>query len=451
MKIVIIGLGTIGEDVLKTLSNNKHTISIIDEDSILIERMIEKYDVQGVVGNGASIDIQREAGVKNANVVIALTKDDELNIFACLVAKKLGAKSTVARVRNPEYRQQIVDMKDELGISMIINPELDTAYEIFNLIRLPEIAEIERFANGKVLLVKVEVGKDSVLVGESLISISKKINTRVLICAVQRGDDVIIPSGRFTVQEGDKICFTANARELREFLTEANIIKSPLKNIMIIGGNRIAYYLAKLLSQKKYTVKLMEENKELAEKFADELSRVTVITGSGTQHDVLIEEGIESMDSLVALTDIDEENMIVSMFANSVGVKKTITQIQNENLTNMLSKLNIQNNISPKEVVSERVTSYIRALNNSRGSNVASLYYLVNGRVEAVEFVAKKQSKFYDRPLRELTMKDNCLIGCIIRDDSVIIPNGDTEIHIGDSVIVVTTRKELNDLVDVFV
>ena len=295
------------------------------------------------------------------------------------------------------------------------------------------------------------VDKDSSLVGETLISISKKINTRVLICAVQRDDDVIIPSGRFKIQEGDKICFTANAKELREFLTEANIIKSPLKNIMIIGGNRIAYYLAKLLSKKKYTIKLMEENKERAEKFADELSRVTVITGSGTQHDVLIEEGIESMDSLVALTDIDEENMIVSMFAHSVGVKKTITQIQNENLTSMLSKLNIQNNISPKEVVSERVTSYIRALNNSRGSNVASLYYLVNGRVEAVEFVAKKQSKFYDRPLRELTMKDNCLIGCIIRDDSVIIPNGDTEIHIGDSVIVVTTRKELNDLVDVFV
>jgi trk system potassium uptake protein TrkA len=406
--------------------------------------------VQGVVGNGASIDIQVEAGMKNADVAIALTKSDELNVFACMVAKKLGVKNTVARVRNPDYRQQIIEMKNELGISMIVNPEQDTAMEIFNLINLPAIVEVERFANGKVLLVEVAVEQDCALVGKTLIEIGQKISPRVLICAIQRGEEVVIPSGRFKIQEGDKICFTANARELRDFLSEAHIIKSPLKNIMIIGGSRIAYYLANQLSQKRYNVKLLEKDMSTAEELADKLPKVTVVNGSGTQHDILLEEGIEAMDAFVALTDIDEENIITSMFANSTGVKKTITQIQNDDLYSMLTQLGIKNTVSAKDIVADRVTSYIRALANSRGSNVLTLYRLVNDRVEAMEFAAKTQEKLYGKPLRELKIKKDCLVACIIRHGQVIIPDGNTSIHLGDSVIVVTTHKNFDDLTDIF-
>lgn len=449
MNIVIIGLGTIGRTILSNLSGEGHTITIIDENKDKIEALIEKYDVQGVVGNGASIEIQREAGADTADVTIALTESDELNVFACLVSKKLGVQNTIARVRNPDYRGQIIEMKNELGISMIVNPELDTASEIFNQISLPEIANVEYFAKGRVLLVEIVAEKGCALINETLISLGKKLDTKVLICAVQRGDEVIIPSGNFKIMEGDRIHLTSDAKELRDLLSEINIVKLRLKNIMIVGGGNIGYYLADELSKKKYNVKLIESDKAAAEELAETLSNVTVINGNGTKHDLLIEEGIEAMDAFIALTDIDEENMIVSLFANKMNVRKTITQIKNNELYGMLSELGIENTVSPRDIVANRIVGYIRALENSVGSNVHTLYRLVNNRVEALEFLAKREEKIYNKPLRELKIKDNCLIACIIRGAKVIIPNGDTSIHLGDSVIVVTTHKNFDDLTDI--
>ena len=450
MKITIIGLGTIGKTILKNLSRKGHNITIIDEDKDKIESLIEKYDVSGIVGNGACVDIQKEAGVNDADLAIVLTNSDELNVFACLVAKKIGVKNTIARVRNPDYRKQIMDMKDELGISMIVNPEQDTATEIFNLINLPSIAQVERFAKGRVLLVEIVAEKGCSLIGETLITLGKKLKTKVLICAVQRGQTVTIPSGNFVIEEGDRIHLTSDSKSLRDFLAEVNLVKSPLKNIMIVGGSKIGYYLAGELSKKKYKIKLIESNRTVAEELADELPRVTVIHGNGTQHDLLIEEGIEAMDAFVALTDIDEENMVVSMFANKMKVKKTITQIKNDDLYGMLDELGINNNVSPKEIVSNRIISYIRALANTRGSNVLTLYRLVNDQVEALEFYAKKPERIYNTPLKELRIKENCLIACIIRENEVIIPNGNDCIRLGDSVIVVTTHKNFDDLTDIF-
>lgn len=449
LKIVIMGLGTIGKTILKSLSGEGHTITIIDEDRNRIENLIEKYDVLGVVGNGAGMDIQNEAGVADADLVIALTRSDELNIFACLVAKKVGAKNTIARVRNPDYRKQIAEMKDDLGISMVVNPERETANEIFNIINLPSVAQIEHFAEGKVSLVEVVAEKGCSLIGETLISLGKKLTTKVLICAVQRGDEVIIPSGHFTIQEGDRIHFTSNAKMLGDFLSEVKLVKSPLKNIMIVGGGRIGFYLADSLANKKYNVKLIENNPGHAEELAEAMPRVTVICGNGTQHDLLIEEGIQAMDAFVALTDIDEENMIVSMFANKKNVRKTITQIKSDDLYGMLDELGINNNVSPTQVVASMIISYIRALANTVGSNVLTLYRLVNNQVEALEFSAKKKERFYNKPLKELRLKKNCLIGCIIRKNEVIIPNGDSEIQLGDNVVVVTTHKNFGDLTDV--
>ena len=253
MKIVIIGLGTIGKTILKSLAGEDgHTITIIDVDKDKVEALIERYDVLGVVGNGACVDIQREAKMRGADLAIVMTDSDELNVFACLVAKQLGVKNTIARVRNPAYRKQIMDMKDELGISLIVNPERDTATEIFNLINLPSIAQIEHFANGRVLLVEIVAEKGCALIGESLISLGKKLTTKVLICAVQRGQEVIIPTGNFTIEEGDRIHLISDAKSLRDFLAEINLIRSPLKNIMIVGGGKIGYYLADELSKKKY-------------------------------------------------------------------------------------------------------------------------------------------------------------------------------------------------------
>ena len=449
MRIIIIGLGTIGKTILKNLSHKGHNITIIDEDKDKIENLIGKYDVSGVVGNGACIDIQREAGIKDADLAIALTNSDELNVFACLVAKKIGVKNTIARVRNPDYRKQIMEMKDELGISMIVNPEQDTATEIFNLINLPSIAQVEHFAKGRVLLVEIVVENGCALVGETLITLGKKLKTKVLICAVERGHTVTIPTGNFVIKEGDRIHLTSDAKSLRDFLAEVNLVRSPLKNIMIVGGSRIAYYLADELSKKKYIIKLIESNREIAEELADELPRVTVIHGNGTQHDLLLEEGIEAMDAFVALTEIDEENMVVSMFANKMKVKKTITKIKSDDLYGMLDELGIKNNVSPKDIVANRIISYIRALANTRGSNVLTLYRLVNDQVEALEFYAKKPERIYDKPLKELKLKENCLVACIIRDNEVIIPNGNDCIKLGDNVIVVTTHKNFDDLTDI--
>lgn len=451
MKIVIIGLGTIGKTILKNLVKEDHTITIIDEDKDKVESLIEKYDVFGVVGNGASMDIQKEAGVRGADLAIVLTESDELNIFACLVAKKLGVKNTITRVRNPDYSKQIMAMKDELGISMIVNPERDTANEIFNLINLPSIGQVDHFGNGRALLFEIVAEKGCSLVGQTLISIGKTLSTRVLICAVQRGQEVIIPTGNFLIQEGDRIHLTADAKSLRDFISEINLMRSPLKNIMIVGGNKIGYYLSDELSKKKYKIKLIESNRNTCEELAESLPKVTIIHGNGTQHDLLLEEGIEAMDAFVALTNTDEENMVVTMFANKLNVRKTITQIKSDDLYGMLDELGINNIVSPKNIVSDSIISYIRAIANKRGSNVLTLYRLVNDQVEALEFLAKrKQDKIYDKPLKELKIKKDCLIACIIRQNEVVIPDGNSSIKIGDNVIVVTTHKNFDDLTDIF-
>lgn len=450
MKIVIIGLGTIGKTVLKSLSGMGHTITIIDDDREKVEMLIEKYDVFGVVGNGACLDIQREANMGDADLAIVLTNSDELNVFTCLVAKNMGVKNTIARVRNPDYREQIIEMKEQLGLSMIVNPEKETAEEIFNLINLPSVSQMEHFAKGKVLLAEIIAEKDCALIGETLISLGKKLKNKVLVCAVQRGDEVFIPSGNFMFYVGDRVYFTSDASSLHDFLAEINLDKSPLKSIMIVGGDRIGYYLAEMLSQKKLSIKLIEDDRDRAEELADALPRVTVIHGNGTQHDLLVEEGIQAVDAFVALTNIDEENMIVSMFANKMGVEKSITRIKSDNLFNMLGELGIENTVSPKRIVADRIISYIRALSNDKGSNVLTLYRLVNDSVEALEFATRGEEEFYNKPLKTLKTKENCLIAAIIRDSQVIIPDGNTCILQGDNVIVVTTHKNFDDLTDIF-
>ena len=450
MNIVLIGCGTIGRTILDELSKEGHTITIIDEDKEKIAKLIEKYDVSGVAGNGASLDILQAAGVKNADLVIATTTSDEVNILACLVAEKIGAKHTISRVRSPDYYKQGTILRDELGVDMIVNPEHETAIEIANMINLPSVSKIERFANGKVTVVEIYVDKGSPLIGESLISIRKKLKTTVLICAVQRGQEVIIPSGKFVIKEGDTINVAADSASLNSFISELNLIKSPLKNILVVGGNKTSYYLGKEISTKRHNVKIIVKEKDIAEEMAELLPKASVIHDDGTDHDVLLEEGIESMDAFISLTDLDEENIIVSMYAKKLNVRKAIAKVKREDLTDIVRDLGVINTVSPKHVVASKVISYVRALSNRRGSNVITLYRLVHDNVEAIEFIAKKEEDIYNIPLRDLNMVDNTLVACIIRNNKVIIPDGNECIKLNDGVVVVTTHKEFEDLTDAF-
>ena len=360
--------------IIEHVSKEGHSLVIVDNNREKVEELIERYDVMGVVGNGASLDIQEEAGVKSADLVIAVTPEDEINILASMVAKKLGASSTIARVRNPEYLRQTKLMQEELGLSMVVNPEQETADEIINMVNLPSLLKLEPFAKGKVNLVEILVEENNPLIGETLITMSKKIKTKVLICAIQRASHVIIPNGNFKIEQGDRLSITANASSLVTFLKELNLIKSPLKNIMIIGGGKISYYLAKELSNKKYHIKLIEMNKNRAEEMAEALPKVDVICGDGTDHDLLIEEGIEASDACIALTNVDEENIIVSMYATRLKIKKVIAKIKRNSFLTMVNDLGIASIVSPKDIVASKIISYIRALSNKRGSNVLTLY-----------------------------------------------------------------------------
>ena len=390
MKIVVIGCGTIGKTVIKHVSKEGHSIIAIDDDKKVIEELIEKFDILGIVGNGASLDIQEEARTKDADLVVAVTSSDETNILACLVAKRLGAKSTIARVRNPEYLRQTEIMKEDLGLTMIVNPEQETADEIVNLIDLPSLLKVEHFARGKVMLVEILVEENSKLIDETLITLAKKINTKFLICAVQRGNEVIIPNGNFKFEKGDRISVTADTQLIAELLKEMNLISEPLKNILIIGGGKIAYYLAKTLISKKYKVKLIENNEERAVELAESLPKATIICGDGTDHDLLVEEGIETTDSCIALTNIDEENIIISMYAKKLKLPKVIAKIKRSSFFGMLNDLGIVNAVSPQDIVASKIVSYIRAISNKKGSNVLTLYKLVNNQDEPLQVHARK-------------------------------------------------------------
>lgn len=450
MKIIVIGCGTIGKTIIKNVSKEGHKIVIIDTNKYDVEELIERYDVMGIVGNGASLDIQREAGVKGADLVVAVTPQDEINILACLVSKKLGAKSTVARVRNPEYRRQSILMQEELGLSMIVNPEEETAKEIADMINLPSLLKMETFAKGAVNLIEIKLEENNPLVGETLISMSKKLKSKVLICAVERKDEVIIPSGNFKLEIGDRINVTADSQSIVNFLKELSLITTPLKNIMIIGGGRISYYLAKGLDARKHKIKIFEYNREKAHYLAENLPRVTVLCSDGTEQDTLLEEGIEVTDACISLTGVDEENIILSMYAKKIGVPKVITKLNRDGLYGMTGELGLEGIVSPKDIVANKIISYIRSITNVRGSNVISLSRLVNNQVEALEFNVKKNSKILNTPLKDLIIKKNCLIASIIRDEQVIIPKGDDCIMLGDHVVVVTTHRNFDDLKDAF-
>lgn len=450
MKVIVIGDGKVGRTIVGHICNEGHEVVVVDKNPSNVDEIVSLYDVMGLCGNGASYDVLKDSGADKADLLIAVTSSDETNILACLIAQKLGTKSTIARVRNVEYSNQTNIFRTDLGIKMTINPEKESANEILKIINFPEAIKVDSFANGKVDLVEKYIPEDSPLVGQSLASLYQKYQIKVLVCAVSRNDEVFIPSGNFTFEARDRVHITANSNaSLREFFSKTGLLESKIKRIMIIGGSKIAIYLANDLIKARYDVKIIEKNYDKCVELSNQLPKATIIHGDGADQALLAEEGFKDTDAVICLTNSDEENIVVSMYAFKEEIQKIITKINKASLVNIMESISMASIISPKDITSSQIVSYIRAANNARGNNVVTLSKLVNNRVEALEFVAKADNKLLNIPLKELKLKKNILIAAIIRSDETIIPNGNDQINENDNVIVVSTNQYLDDLSDI--
>lgn len=449
MRIIIVGLGKLGTTLAEQISGEDHDVTVIDTHAKLIEETVNRFDVFGVVGSGADCEIQKEAGVDKCDIFISVTQADELNILACMISKKLGARHTIARVRNPEYSRQFSFMRHELGISMLVNPEYDAAFEISRIIQFPSAMKVERFAKGRVDLAEIALREGNPLCGQQIRDVSSKFRSDVLICAVIRGEQVMIPSGDFRLERGDRITLAASHNELSAFFKTLGILKKRVKSVMIIGGGKIAYYLAKRMGEIGVSVKIIDINVERCRELAGLLPKATVIHADASDSDVLTEEGIDNMDACVTLTGIDEENIIISMFAAGSRVEKVITKVNRPSLVKMMSALGQESIVSPRYIAMGNILSYLRARSNSAGSSVRTMYKIADNMVEAIEFYAAENFGAFGVPLKKLHLKPGILIGCIIRSNKVIFPHGDNTIELHDSVIVITTNQALLDLRDI--
>ncbi len=450
MYIIIVGLGKLGSTLTKQLSTEGHDIVVVDPDNSVVSSTVDAYDVMGICGNGATYEVLKEAGAAKAKLIIAATGSDELNILCCLFAKHMGTENTIARVRNPDYAGQSQFLRNDLGISMTVNPEYETANEISRIIRFPSAANLDSFAGGRVEIARVRIHSDNPLCDMPIHEMRKKAKAKVIICAVQRNESVFIPSGDFVLHCDDVISITGTRAELSSFMKQTGVYKQKIKNVMIVGGGRIAYYLAKLLSDTGRNIKLIELKDERCRHMSDMLDDVTVIHGDGTDQDILEEQCIDGQDALIALTGIDEENIIVSMYAESKGVNKVITKV-NRHSYSILNDIGLETVVSPQIVAGNLVTRYVRALHNSAGnSQIQTLYKLVGGKVEAAEFIVPEDAGYLNIPFKELELMPNLLIGCIIRNGKIIFPGGDDVMKANDSVIVVTAGRIIEDLHDIF-
>ncbi|WP_304509566.1 Trk system potassium transporter TrkA [Anaerotignum sp.] len=447
MKIVIVGDGKVGSTIANQLSLEGHDVIVIDRNPSVLTNAGNTMDIFCIEGNGATAYVLRDAGVKNADILIAVTSADEVNMLCCLLGKKLGAKNTIARVRNPEYFAQMNLIKDELGLSMAVNPELAAATEISRLLRFPSAIKIEPFARGRVELVELKIPAHSPLNGMPLWAIYKEFQVKILICAVQREDEVVIPSGDFVLKSGDKINITASHLEIARFFRAIGIFRSSVKSVMIIGGGRIAYYLAKELNAIHVKVKIIERDLKRCEYLCEVLPDSVIIHGDGTDKELLHEEGLEKTDAFVTLTGMDEENIITALYAKEKKVSKVIAKINKISFHEILDNLNIDSFISPKTIAAQNIVRYVRAMKNSeRSNNVVTLHTLINDQVEAVEFQVKEDSPIVGIPLKDYNRKDGLIVAAIIRGTQIIIPSGKDAIEKGDNVVIVTTKKHLTDI-----
>lgn len=449
MKIIIVGDGKVGYALSDNLSREGHDVTIIDSNDDVLKKSVESLDVFTIRGNGASMSVLREAGADEADLVIAATSTDEVNMLCCLFAKRLGAKHTIARLRNPDYDEQMMTMKEEMGLTMTINPEQTTAKEILRLISFPSAANIGTFAEGRVSVVEYKVPPDSPMAGLTIADMQSKYASDVLICAVNREGKVYIPNGSFVIQEDDYIHIAGTHASISAFLRHYGQYEKKIRSVMLVGGGLIAFYLSKMLTDSGYSVKIIEKKVEKCEELCETLPQALVIHGDGTDQELLDSEQVAHMGAFVALTDMDEENLIMSMYAAYKGVPKVIAKINRTGYTDVIKKSGIHSVISPKNITANHIVRFVRRMGNQKGSYIKTLYRIVE-QVEVVEFVASKSTRYLGVPLAELPLKKNLLITAIVRGDELIIPKGMNKILEGDRVIVITTMKQLEDLNEIF-
>lgn len=452
MKIIIVGVGKVGLALTKHLSR-ENKVTIIDQNPQLVDNIINIYDVMGVCGNGASYDVQKEAEADKADLLIATASSDEINILTCLVAKKLGIPHTIARIRNPEYEKQLRFMREELGLSMSINPEKATAREIARVLRFPAAMKLESFSKGRLELVEYRLPENSALHGMQFSDLYRNIRVRVLICAVSRRDETYIPSGDFVLQAGDKIYLTAAPHELEHFFRHLGVFRGRASSVMIVGASKLCYYLASQLIDMGMSVKIVDQNRQRCVDIEERLPKALVIVGDGTDSELLQEEGIGQIDAFVAITGLDEANILMSMSAARQSRDcKVVAKINRRSLMELVSTEGmIDSVVSTGAVTTELILKYIRSMKNATGSQVKTLHRIVDEKVEALEFGIKENYPFVGVPLRDLRIKSGILVaGIVRRSGRIVIPTGDDVINQGDDVIVVATDTGIQDIRDIF-
>lgn len=452
MRISIVGDGKVGYTLSEQLSQEGHDVVIIDSNPEVLEKSQSMLDVMVVVGNGASMVVQREAGVAECDLLIAATSSDEVNLLCCITARKLGCKHTIARVRNPDYDAQLVVFQDDLGLSMTINPERAAAQEISRLLQFPSFLKRDAFYKSNVEMVEIKIAEDSPLKGLSLVQLPALVKTTALICAVDRNGQITIPSGSFVLEAGDKITLVASAKDLVKLIKLLGIVQQKIRSVIIIGGGRITSYLARELLAGHIAVKIFEEKLDRCEALAEALPGALIIHGDGTNQELLLEEGLQSVDAFVTLTGMDEENIILSMYAKHKGVKKTITKVNHDSYAQLFANQGVDSIISPKQITANLIVRYVRAMANTGYGSVQTLHRIVGGKVEALEFEVGENTHHLGDTLAKLKIKPNILIASINRKGKVIIPKGADTLEVGDSIIVVTAAEghPILDLNDIF-
>ena len=450
MRIIVAGCGKIGTAIISRLVGEGHEVVAVDSDPAAIEDITNLYDIMCVCGNAADDDTLNEARVGECQLFVAATAQDELNMLSCFIAGRKGAAHTVARIRNPEYNDDSLDfLCQNLGLSMSVNPDRMCARELHNLLKFPSAASIEHFS-GNFQLIETTLD-DSPAVGVSLAELRRRYDAKFLICAVQRNGEMFIPTGNFVLAQGDNVALTAAPGEASKLFRKLGILQRSSRSVMLVGASRTAFYLAKSLTATGVRVKVVEKDRKRCEEFSTEFDDgyLSVINGDGARQEVLEEEGLSSMDGFVALTGSDEQNILISIYASSLGVPKVIAKVNRPELTVMAEKLGLESLVSPVRIVANRLNRYARALQNSEGSNVETLYRTMDEKAEVLEFNVKQDFRGSGIPLKDLSLRENILIAGIIRGRRAIIPNGVETIAQGDRVIVFSAGHRLDDLNDI--
>ena len=450
MKIIIVGDGKVGYTLSENLSREGHDITIIDNQRHVLKKSIEALDVIAITGNGASYAVQHEAGVSSADLLIAATSMDEVNMLCCLIAKKLGAKNTIARIRNPEYNEQLQLMKEEMGLSMVVNPELASATEIFRLISFPSAISIGTFSKSKVFLIEYKVEAGNPLAGKAIGELQGKHSSKILICAVARGQDTYIPNGDFVIQAGDNIHLAGTHRHISEFLLSLGQRDKRIKSAFIVGGGLIAFYLSKLLIDHGIQVKIIDKKEIKCGQLCESIPEALIIYGDGTDKELLDAEGLAYTDVFIGLTDIDEENLIMSLYAAYKNVPKVITKINRLEYAEVIKKAGVDRVISPKHIAANEIVRYVRSMERPGFGDIKTLYRIIGRQVEMVEFLATANTRHLGTPLSVLPLKSDLLITAIVRGRHVIIPKGKDYLQENDTVIVVTAKRQLDNLNQIF-